>query len=33
MYLDSGCSVIIGSFDEVRQKIPNFDTQARLMGL
>lgn len=33
MYLDSGRSLIIGSFDEVRQKIPNFDTQARLMGL
>lgn len=33
MYLDNGRSIVIGSFDEVRQKIPNFDIQARLMGL
>lgn len=33
VYLDAGNVRAIGNFDEVRQQIPNFDKQARLMGL
>lgn len=33
LYLDNGRSLVIGSFEEVRQQIPDFDTQAKLMGL
>jgi ABC-type multidrug transport system fused ATPase/permease subunit len=32
-YLEKGRLVAIGSFDEVRAQIPNFDQQAKLMGL
>ena len=32
-YLEKGRLVAIGSFDEVRAQIPNFDAQAKLMGL
>jgi len=32
-YLENGRLVGIGSFDEVRDQVPNFDQQARLMGL
>ena len=32
-YLEKGRLVAIGSFDEVRAQIPDFDEQARLMGL
>jgi ABC-type multidrug transport system fused ATPase/permease subunit len=33
LYLDEGRSLVIGSFEEVRQQVPNFDIQAKLMGL
>ena len=33
VYLESGKIVSIGSFDEVRTAVPNFDRQASLMGL
>jgi ABC-type multidrug transport system fused ATPase/permease subunit len=33
LYLESGRSEAIGTFDEVRRAIPNFDAQAKLMGL
>jgi ABC-type multidrug transport system fused ATPase/permease subunit len=33
MYLENGRIIAIGTFNEVREKIPNFDAQARLMGL
>jgi ABC-type multidrug transport system fused ATPase/permease subunit len=33
IYLDSGQKLAEGSFNEVRAKIPNFDEQARLLGL
>ena len=33
LYLQNGRSLVIGTFDEVRQQIPDFDTQAKLMGL
>ncbi len=33
VYLDRGKVIAIGSFDEVRDSIPDFDRQARLMGL
>ena len=33
LYLDNGITLVIGSFEEVRQQIPDFDTQAKLMGL
>jgi ABC-type bacteriocin/lantibiotic exporter with double-glycine peptidase domain len=32
-YLENGRLVATGSFDEVRDQIPNFDQQAKLMGL
>jgi ABC-type multidrug transport system fused ATPase/permease subunit len=32
-YLEKGLLVATGSFDEVRAQIPNFDQQAKLMGL
>jgi len=32
-YLEKGRLLAIGSFDEVREQIPNFDQQAKLMGL
>jgi len=31
--LDKGELIAEGSFDEVRNKVPNFDAQAKLMGL
>ena len=33
VYLDRGVVAAIGSFDEVRRAIPDFDDQAKLMGL
>ncbi len=33
VYLDSGKLISKGSFDEVRSQVPNFDNQAKLMGL
>lgn len=33
VYLDSGKVLASGSFEEVRKLIPNFDSQAKLMGL
>jgi ABC-type multidrug transport system fused ATPase/permease subunit len=33
LYLENGCCIAIGSFDEVRTQVPNFDEQAKLMGL
>jgi len=33
IYLEAGRSLAIGSFDEVRNAVPKFDQQARLMGL
>jgi ABC-type multidrug transport system fused ATPase/permease subunit len=33
MYLENGHPLIIDTFEEVRKRIPNFDAQARLMGL
>lgn len=33
VYLSEGKVMAIGTFDEVRNKVPNFDNQARLMGL
>jgi len=33
MYLEEGKALAIGSFDEVRSKVSNFDKQARLLGL
>ena len=32
-YLEKGRLVAVGSFDEVRRQIPDFDQQAKLMGL
>ncbi len=33
LYLENGKLVASGTFSEVREKVPNFDTQASLMGL
>ncbi len=33
VYMDEGKVITIGSFEEVRSTVPNFDRQARLMGL
>jgi ABC-type multidrug transport system fused ATPase/permease subunit len=33
LYLEGGRALAIGSFDEVRAQVPNFDKQAQLMGL
>ncbi len=33
IYLEGGIIRGVGSFEEVRQQIPNFDSQAKLMGL
>jgi ABC-type multidrug transport system fused ATPase/permease subunit len=33
VYLENGHSLAMGTFDEVRRQIPNFDAQAKLMGL
>ena len=33
IYLEDGRIISIGTFDEIRNRIPNFDSQARLMGL
>ena len=32
-YLNRGCIEAVGTFEEVRSKVPNFDKQANLMGL
>lgn len=33
VYMDKGSVICCGSFDEVKQKVPNFDRQAKLLGL
>jgi hypothetical protein len=33
MYLENGKINAVGSFDEVRRLVPEFDNQAKLMGL
>jgi ABC-type multidrug transport system fused ATPase/permease subunit len=33
VYMEDGKILCVGTFDEVRQKVPNFDKQASLMGL
>jgi ABC-type multidrug transport system fused ATPase/permease subunit len=33
VYLDAGKVVATGSFEDVRKKVPNFERQAKLMGL
>jgi len=33
VYVDKGKTVAIGSFDEVRKAVPDFDHQAKIMGL
>jgi ABC-type multidrug transport system fused ATPase/permease subunit len=33
LYLENGHCLAMGTFDEVRSQIPNFDVQAKLMGL
>jgi ABC-type bacteriocin/lantibiotic exporter with double-glycine peptidase domain len=33
IYLESGRILSVGTFDEVRARVPNFDRQASLMGL
>ena len=33
IYIDSGKVLSVGKFDEVREQIPDFDFQAKLMGL
>jgi ABC-type multidrug transport system fused ATPase/permease subunit len=32
-YMENGKILALGTFQEVRDKIPNFDDQAKLMGL
>jgi ABC-type multidrug transport system fused ATPase/permease subunit len=33
IYLENGKIIFIGTFEEVRASVPNFDKQASLMGL
>ena len=33
VYMENGAAIAIGTFDEVRTKVPNFDKQSKLMGL
>ena len=33
IYMDSGKIISVGNFEEVRSKVPDFDRQAKLMGL
>jgi ABC-type multidrug transport system fused ATPase/permease subunit len=33
VYMDNGRIIAEGNFEELRISVPNFDTQARLMGL
>jgi ABC-type multidrug transport system fused ATPase/permease subunit len=33
VYLENGKIISVGTFDEVRSAVPNFDHQASLMGL
>jgi ABC-type multidrug transport system fused ATPase/permease subunit len=33
IYLDAGRIVASGTFDEVRNSVPEFDQQAKLLGL
>jgi ABC-type multidrug transport system fused ATPase/permease subunit len=33
VYLEKGEIIFSGTFEEVRNSVPNFDQQARLMGL
>ena len=33
VYLEAGQIKAVGTFDEVRSSVPNFDKQAKLMGL
>jgi ABC-type multidrug transport system fused ATPase/permease subunit len=32
-YVDEGCIIASGNFEELRKKLPDFDSQARLMGM
>jgi ABC-type multidrug transport system fused ATPase/permease subunit len=32
-YMEDGRVISVGSFNEVRAKVPNFDQQAAIMGL
>jgi ABC-type multidrug transport system fused ATPase/permease subunit len=33
IYLEKGKVIATGNFEELRRKVPDFDTQAKLMGL
>jgi ATP-binding cassette subfamily C protein len=33
IYLENGCVIEVGTFEQVRSKVANFDTQANLLGL
>jgi ABC-type multidrug transport system fused ATPase/permease subunit len=33
VYLDSGRVLAVGTFNEIRNAVPDFDRQAKLMGL
>jgi ABC-type multidrug transport system fused ATPase/permease subunit len=33
IYMNKGSIEFVGTFDEVRQNVPEFDNQAKLMGL
>ena len=33
IYLEKGRCLAMGNFQEIREKVPNFDKQAKLMGL
>ena len=33
LYLENGRAIAIGNFEEIRAQVPNFDQQAKLMGL
>jgi ATP-binding cassette subfamily C protein len=33
LYVENGRITATGKFDEIRMKIPNFDRQAKLLGL
>jgi len=33
VYMENGSIIASGSFEDVRKKVPNFETQAQLMGL
>jgi ABC-type multidrug transport system ATPase subunit len=33
VYIQDGVILATGKFDEIRKKVPNFDIQAKLLGL